>query len=120
VTGNRSKSAWIWVSMVAITLVSVVRTQSGIEHARTYSAPVATFFSGSRLLDSGISASAHRPVVSSQLGISGIAFDLLTIFFVGLIAPLNLLSPQSLLCLGRALPAPDLPHLFQRPPPTLA
>jgi bacteriorhodopsin len=45
---------------------------------------------------------------------------LLPIFFVGLIAPFNLLSLLSVLLLGYAAKAPDLAPSFQRPPPNYA
>ena len=34
--GNRSKGAWIWVAMVAISFASFARVQSGVENARAY------------------------------------------------------------------------------------
>jgi hypothetical protein len=106
--------------MVAITLVTVARAQSGIEHARAYAAPVTGLFSGSQLADSGVSASLRRPVASLQSGISGMALCLLPVIFIGLIAPLNLLTLRSFLSVECELRAPGLPHLFQRPPPTFA
>lgn len=42
---------------------------------------------------------------------------LLPVLFVGLLAPLSLVSPRAVLSLGRATAAPELPSRFQRPPP---
>ncbi len=42
----------------------------------------------------------------------------LPILFVGLISPLSLLSPQSLLCIGFVPSTPVLSPTFQRPPPS--
>lgn len=45
---------------------------------------------------------------------------LLPVFFVGLIAPFNLISLLSVLSLGYAAKAPELAPSFQRPPPNCA
>ena len=42
-SGNRSKGAWIWVAMVAISFASLARVQSGVENARAYADPVIKF-----------------------------------------------------------------------------
>lgn len=42
---------------------------------------------------------------------------ILPILFVGLIAPLSLLSPMAYIYLGLTPDAPVLPSSFQRPPP---
>ena len=42
-TGNRSKGAWIWVAMAAISFASLARVQSGVENARAYADPVIKF-----------------------------------------------------------------------------
>ena len=42
---------------------------------------------------------------------------ILPVFFVGLIAPLDLLPLAAVLCIGYAADAPALAPSFQRPPP---
>ncbi|HKN20836.1 MAG TPA: hypothetical protein VJX73_05440 [Terracidiphilus sp.] len=113
---NRSKDAWILVAIAAITLSSLARAQAGIENARAYASPVIKFFAGSPLTDTAVSKSTDRNVshVSNYLGA---ALDLLPVLFVGLVSPLDLQSVRSLYAMRRALPAPNLSVLFQRPPP---
>ncbi len=113
---NRSKDAWILVAIAAITLASLARAEAGIENARAYASPVIKFFAGSPLADTAVSKSTDRNVsrVSNYLGT---ALNLLPVFFVGLVSPLDVQSVRSLHALGRALPAPNLSVLFQRPPP---
>jgi hypothetical protein len=118
-TGNPSKGAWIWVTVVAISLASLARVESGMEHSRAYTDPVIKFLSVIAP-DSGISASAARAASPSHASASTFVLGLLPVFFIGLLAPLNLLSARSVLCLGRALLTSHLPGLFQRPPPALA
>jgi hypothetical protein len=118
-TVNRSRGAWIWVAVAAITLASIARAESGIENARAYATPVIKFFAGSHLAESGASAVAHRATSSSKFTAPGMILNLMPVCFVGLVAPLNLLTARSALCLGRGLAAPDLPGLFERPPPLL-
>ena len=116
-TGNRSRGAWIWVAVAAVSLASLARAQSGIENARAYATPFIAFFSSSHLAESGASASTQLPASSSQGDAFGNVLNLLPVYFVGLVAPLNLLTARSVLCFGRALSAPDQHALFQRPPP---
>lgn len=116
-TGNRSRDAWIWVTVAAITIASLARAQSGIENARAYANPFIGLFSDGHLAESGASAAAHRSLSSTHAENSGIVLNLLPVFFVGLVSPLSLLFAGSAHCLRRALPAPDLAGRFQRPPP---
>jgi hypothetical protein len=118
-TGNRSRDAWIWVTVAAITLASLARAQSGIENARSYANPFIAFLSDGHLAESGTSAAAHRSTPSSHSVSSGTVFNLLPVYFVGLVSPLSMLFAGSGACLRRALPAPDLTGRFQRPPPFL-
>jgi hypothetical protein len=114
---NRSKGAWIWVAMAAISLISITRVQSGVENARAYADPVIKFFAAAHQADADASARSHRAISRSQTGASGIGLDLLAVFFVGMIAPLVLQSFPFVLC-RRCLPAsPFHADLFQRPPP---
>ena len=115
---NRSKDAWILVAIAAITLSSLARAQAGIENARAYASPVVKFLAGSPLTDTAVSNSADRNV-SAASNYLGTALDMLPVLFVGLVSPLGLQSVRSLHAVGRALPAPNLSALFQRPPPAL-
>jgi hypothetical protein len=115
---NRSKDAWILVAIAAITLASLARAQAGIENARAYASPVIKFLARSPLTDTAASKSTDRNV-SAVSNYIGTALDLLPVFFVGLVSPFGLQSVRSLHAVGRALPAPNLSALFQRPPPAL-
>lgn len=117
--GNRSRGAWIWVTVAAITLASLARAQSGIENARGYANPFIAFLSDGHLAEPAGLAAAHRSGSSLHAESSGTVLNLLPVYFVGLVSPLSLLSASSVPCLRRALPAPDLAGRFQRPPPFL-
>jgi hypothetical protein len=118
-TGNRTKGAWIWVAMAAISLTSLARVQSGVENARAYADPVIKFIAAAQHADADASAHANRANTRAQAGNSGIGFDLLAVFFVGLLAPLVLESFRALFCLQREPAPPFLTDLYQRPPPVL-
>lgn len=115
--GNRSKGAWIWVAMVAISFASLARVQSGVENARAYADPVIKFFAAGNQADSDVSIRAHHVDSLSRAGVYGIDLNLLAVFFVGLVAPFTLQSAPAGLCLKRAPAAQPLSALFQRPPP---
>jgi hypothetical protein len=122
--GSPSKSAsssgtCVWLAIAAITLASVARAHSGMESARAYAAPVIKFLAANQLTESSASSATHRSVSPSRGNVFGTAFNLLPIFFIGLISPLSLLSARASLGIGRALPTPTLPGLFERPPPVL-
>jgi hypothetical protein len=116
---NRSKDAWVWVAVAAITLASLARAQSGIEHARAYAVPVIRFLAGASLTEAGVAKPAHRSVASAPDNGFGDALNLLPVFFVGLVSPLGVHYARSVFSPDRAFPAPSFPGLFQRPPPTL-
>jgi hypothetical protein len=118
-TGNRSKGAWIWVAMAAISLASLARVQSGVADARAYADPVIKFIAAAQHADSDAMARANRATSMAQAGTSSIGFNLLPVFFVGLLAPLVLASFRALFCLRRAPASPFRAELFQRPPPLL-
>jgi hypothetical protein len=117
--GNRSRGAWIWVTVTVITLASLARAQSGIENARGYANPFIAFLSDGHLVESSATAAALRSASSAHSGSSGTVLNLLPVYFVGLVSPLSLLFAGSAPCLRRTLPAPDLAGRFQRPPPFL-
>jgi hypothetical protein len=71
-------------------------------------------------IDSSIPHRSDRSArVHGRGGNSGVWVALFPVFFIGLITPLNLVSPSSVRCLGRTPSAPVLPSSFQRPPPAL-
>jgi len=116
---NRSKDAWIWVAMAAISLVSLARVQSGVENARAYADPVIKFIVAAHQADADASARSHRATPRSKTGTSVIGLDLMAVFFVGLVVPLVLKSFRVVSSLQN--PPALLFHadLFQRPPPAL-
>jgi hypothetical protein len=118
-TGNRTKGAWIWVAMAAISLASLARVQSGVADARAYADPVIKFFAAAQQADSDAIVRANRATSMAQGGASGVGVNLLAVFFVGLLAPLMLESFRAYFRLQRVPAPPSLTDLFQRPPPIL-
>jgi hypothetical protein len=116
-TGSRSKGAWIWVAMAAISLASLARVQSGVENARAYADPVIKFIAAAQHADSEAVAHANRVTSMARGANSGVGVDLLAVFFVGLLAPLVLESFRAHFCLRRVPAPPFLTDLLQRPPP---
>ena len=118
----------IWLAVAAISLALVARAQSGMENAKAYTSPVLEFLAGhqnERSVDSNAvprlvhHRSARQPRAVMLHGAdSGAWTAMLPVLFVGLVSPLNLLSPKSVLCIGRSPAAPALPASFQRPPPS--
>ena len=124
----RHRSALIWVAVAAIAVATLVRAQAGLHSAAAYANPVISFLAahqGDRAFaDSGVGQflqhrAARTAKASSQVRDSGAWIAVFPILFVGLIAPLNLVSPSSVLCLGRTPSSPALPASSQRPPPAL-
>jgi len=121
---NRQKQAWIWLAVAAITVATLARAQSGLPRTAALTNPVLAFLSAHAQGDpSSATVWNHRPgSARAQRAAHGVSSDawavLLPVFFIGLISPLNLLSPRALLSLGRTASAPALPFLFQRPPPS--
>ena len=118
-TGNRSKVACIWLALAAISFASLARVQSGVEQARAYADPVIKFFAANPQADSDVQAKAQRAVSPRQAGGFDLGFNLLPIFFVGLVAPLVLESFRTCRFQQCAITAPYSSALFQRPPPSL-
>jgi len=116
--GNRSKGAWIWVAMVAISFASVARVQSGVENARAYADPVIKFLAASNQAELDATVRAHHAKSLSRTGAYGVDLNLLVIF-VGLVAPLALHCAPTGLCLRRSPSAPSISALLPRPPPFL-
>jgi hypothetical protein len=126
---RQNRSAWIWVAFAAIALASVARAESGIESARSYAHPVLEFLAGNHAGQSveiqGAARFAPRGASrqikgTSRNELAGAWLAMLPVFFVGVVSPLNQLSPQSAVSLGGVPATPLLPALFQRPPPQIA
>jgi len=123
---RRNTNAWIWVAFAALTLASVAPAESGPQLAKASGNPVFAFFAGSHAaqpasLHGASRPAQHRPTRRFQTpvrdGFAGAWLALVPVFFIGLVSPLKLLSPRSVLCLGGVHSAPLLPGSFQRPPP---
>lgn len=122
-TATRHRNTWIWLAVVAMSISIGARAQSGMQSARMYANPVLVFLA-SHSADqpdsaSGVERYLHSRTTHAKVHSvdSGTWTAMLPVFFVGLISPLNLLSPRTALCIGRAPAAPLLPFSFQRPPP---
>jgi hypothetical protein len=124
---RQNRSAWIWVAFAAIAFASVARAEAGLQSARTYAHPVLEFLAGNHATQAAAAYANPRLTpyrTSRQLSaasrdkfaVAGMA--MLPVFFIGLVSPLNPLSARSSLCLGHTFPAPLLPSLCQRPPPS--
>lgn len=125
---TRYKNAWVWLAVAAMVVASLARVQAGIESATAYATPVFEFLAGhpgdGALAATGVPRLQHNGSARQARALShgadpGAWMAMLPVLFVGLVAPLNLLSPRASLCLGRGPAAPALPFSFQRPPPSL-
>jgi hypothetical protein len=129
-TLTRHRSAWIWVAIAAIAMATVARAQAGVQNASAYTHPVLDFLaSHSNASGHATSTDArlfgHRSDRQTRAALSaganpGVWQAILPVLFIGLAAPLSLVSAQFALILGRTPPAPALPFSFQRPPPFLS
>jgi hypothetical protein len=128
-TLTRHRSAWIWVAIAAIAMATVARAQAGVQSATAYTHPVLEFLA-SHSSATGHAASddprlyRHHSARQTRTALSdsanpGVWTAMLPVLFIGLVAPLSLVSPQFALSLGRTPSAPALPFSFQRPPPPL-
>jgi hypothetical protein len=126
-TPGRHRSAWIWVAIAAIAMATVARAQAGVQSATAYTHPVLDFLaSHSNAAGHATNTDArlfgHRSDRQAKAALSdsahpGVWTAMLPVLFIGLVAPLSLVSPQFALSLGRTPSAPPLPFSFQRPPP---
>lgn len=125
-TRRQNRNAWIWVAFAAITLASVARAEAGLQSAKAYANPVFEFLAGSHAAQPAFLHGGTRAAQQGNAGqarpnsrdtVSSAWLAMLPVFFVGVVSPLNLLSPGSVLCLGGRPSTPLLPGCFQRPPP---
>lgn len=123
-TANRHKSAWIWLAVAAIAMATLARAEVGLPRTAGLTHPVLQFLSAHASGDRFAAAPVHRSMRSASMRRASHNDEasswtvLLPIFFIGLVAPLSLISTRAALSLGVAPPAPVLPSLFQRPPPS--
>jgi hypothetical protein len=128
-TPSRQRSAWIWLAIAALAVATAARAQAGIQSATAYTNPVLEFLAGHP--SAGAMAATGTPRLFEQRSArqvkaslshgadSGAWKAMLPVLFVGLVAPMSLISPRSALSLDRTPSAPALPFSFQRPPPSL-
>jgi hypothetical protein len=122
-TAIRHRNAWIWVAVAAMSIAFVARAQSGMHNARAYTNPVFEFLAAHQIErpDAAIGFQRFQHSRSTRgnrhSADSNTLAAMLPVLFVGLVSPLNVLSPKAVLCIGRAPASPALPVSFQRPPP---
>jgi len=121
--GNRQKQAWIWLAVAAITVATLARAESGLPRTSGLTNPVLAFLSAhSQGTPTSMAAWTHRTgsarTQRASRGAGSVAWTVfLPVFFIGLIAPLSLVSHRAASRLGHTS-APFLLCLFQRPPPS--
>ena len=127
-SSTRHRNAWMWLAVAAMAVVSLTRIEAGgnnAAYANTVLALLAGQQDGATVSAAGspqivkIGASRHGSGMYLHDASSGAWMAVLPVLFVGLIAPLSLISARSIHSLGRAPLFPSLPEKFQRPPPAL-
>jgi hypothetical protein len=118
----------MWLAVAAMAVVSLARVEAG-GSATVYTNPVLAFLAGQPNAATVSAAGSPQIVKVGAAGrVSGVYLhdaasgawtSILPVFFIGLAAPLSLVSAKSILSLGRTPSAPALPCSFQRPPPAL-
>lgn len=127
-SSTRHRNAWMWLAVAAMAVVSLARIEAGGNNVASANAVLA-FLAGQQ---NGTTVSAAGSPQIVNIGAarngsgmylhdaaSGAWMAVLPVLFVGLVAPLSLISPRSLRSLGRTPSFPGLPEKFQRPPPAL-
>ena len=119
----------MWVAVATMAVVSLARVHADVGKATVSGNPVLAFLTGQPNAVT-LSAAGGPQIVKagSARRISGVYLHdaasatwmaILPVLFVGLVAPLSLVSPRSFQSLGRTPSAPALPFSFQRPPPAV-
>lgn len=121
-----NRGAWRWLAITAVAFLCLACADANIASARTFSHPILAALVGHQDT-TDVSNSAVLRFVQEQSRVSkkasrhaaddGFWAAMLPVLFVGLMAPLGLLSPKPILRLGHPPAAPLLPSAFQRPPP---
>lgn len=127
-TATRHKNAWMWLAIAAMAVVSLARIEAD-GTAATCTNSVIQFLAGQQNAATASAAgSPHIVKIGSARNGSGVYLHdaasgawtaVLPVLFIGLAAPLNLISARSILSLGRTPARPELLRKFQRPPPIL-
>lgn len=124
--GSRNRNAWVWVAIAAIAFASTARAEARSQSARAYAHPVLEFLAKSQLQNTAARPGTSRfalpgsmrqiKAMSRNAGI-GMWLGILPLFFIGLVSPLAILPAAFLRGSYLRPEAPQLPPLFQRPPP---
>jgi hypothetical protein len=119
----------MWLAVAAMAVVSLARVEAGVDNATVYTNPVLQFLAGQQSAANNAATGAPQYVHFGSARKGSVAFlqntgagawmAVLPVLFIGLVAPLSLISSKSLISLGRTPSAPALPGSFQRPPPSL-
>jgi len=128
-TSVRNRNACMWLAIAAMAFVSLARVEAGPGSATVTGNAVLEFLAAQQN-QATVSAAGSPQIVrvgSARHGSgmylhdasSGAWMSVLPVLFIGLVAPLSLVSPKSFLSLGRTPSSPALPAKFQRPPPAL-
>jgi hypothetical protein len=128
-TSIRHRNAWMWLAIAAMAVVSLARIEAGA-NTTVYTNPVLAFLAGHQNSATGMSmtgaprignlgSARHAARGFLRAAAPGSWIAVLPVLFIGLVAPLSLVSARSLLSLGRTPAFPQLPEKFQRPPPAL-
>ena len=117
------------MAIAAIAMATVARAQAGVQSATAYTHPVLEFLASHSSAtghdnSSDLRLYGHRSGRQARTALSdsahpGVWTAMLPVLFIGLVAPLSLVSAKFALSLGRTSSAPVLPFSFQRPPPLL-
>jgi len=118
----------VWLAIAAVAVVSLARVEAG-GNVTVSTNPVLALLAAHQNSTSVSAAGSPQIVrigsgrtgagVYLHDGASGAWMAMLPVLFVGLVAPLSLVSARAILSLGRTPAAPPLPFSFQRPPPAL-
>ena len=119
----------MWLAVAAMAVVSLTRVEGSAGNGPVRTNAVLAFLAGQQTAAAVTAAGGPQIVkIGSTRKLSGMYLHdassgacttMLPVLFIGLLAPLSLISPRSLRSLGRAPSAPLLPVSFQRPPPSL-
>lgn len=120
------RNVWLWLAVAAMAIATLARAEAGYRSTAAYANPVIQFLAAhpnsGTLTATGIPRflkdwSARQNKSELHGGRTGVWQAMLPVLFIGLVAPLNLISLTFRSSLDRAPAAPALPSLFQRPPP---
>ena len=118
----------MWLAIAAMAVVSLARVEASA-NTTAYANSVLQFLASQQnaatVSAAGsphilkIGSARHGSGVYLHDAASGAWMAVLPVLFIGLVAPLSLISPRSFLSLGRTPLHPELLKKFQRPPPAL-